>query len=343
MSVAIESLVESAARAAVVETAGDESSVGALKGVVEGDNALVSVRYECLLPGYVGWDWTVDLAVLDGDVTVCESALLPGEKALLAPEWVPWSDRVRPGDLEPGMVLPYVADDERLLPGYTATGDEDLDRMAIFEFGLGRERVLAPEAREAVADRWYRGSHGPTAPSAVASAEPCATCAFWVPMAGSFRVLFGACTNEWSPSDGRVVSVDHGCGAHSQTEAERRLSEWPGIDPVVDSGAMDVLDLASEPEVEHATTTEEPSSADDVATDAATTDDVATDAATTDAATTDAATTDAATTDGAAAEAVTTDAATTDGAAAEAVTTDSVTTDSVTTDEDAAKGEAAAE
>ena len=250
MSVAIENLVESAARAAVVETAGDESAVGGLRGVVETGEGLVSVRYECLLPGYLGWDWTVDVAVVDGAATVCESALLPGDRALLAPEWVPWSDRVRPGDLEPGMVLPYIADDERLVPGYTATGDEDLDHMALFEFGLGRERVLAPEAREAVADRWYRGSHGPSATPAVASAAPCSTCAFWVPIAGSFRVLFGACANEWSPSDGRVVSVDHGCGAHSQTEAERRLSEWPGFEPVVDSGAIDALDLSAEPEPE---------------------------------------------------------------------------------------------
>lgn len=250
MSVAIENLVESVARAAVIETSGDESAVGGLRGVFETSDGLVSVRYECLLPGYRGWDWTVDVAVFDGAATVCESALLPGEGALLAPEWVPWSERVRPGDLEPGMVLPYIADDERLIPGYTATGDEDLDRMAIYEFGLGRERVLAPEARESVADRWYRGSHGPSATPAVAAAAPCSTCAFWVPIAGSFRLLFGACANEWSPSDGRVVSVDHGCGAHSQTEAERRLSEWPAIDPVVDSGAVDVLDLNSDPEPE---------------------------------------------------------------------------------------------
>lgn len=249
MSIAIENLVESAAHAAVIETADDESAVGGLRGVAETADGLVSVRYECLLPGYLGWEWTVDVAVVDGVATVCESALLPGETALLAPEWIPWSDRVRPGDLEPGMVLPYVADDERLVPGYTATGDEDLDAMAIFEFGLGRERVLAPEAREAVADRWYRGSHGPTATSAVSSAAACATCAFWVPITGTFRVLFGACANEWSPSDGRVVSVDHGCGAHSQTEAERRLSEWPGPDPIVDSGAIDELDLAAEPDV----------------------------------------------------------------------------------------------
>jgi hypothetical protein len=163
-----------------------------------------------------------------------------------------------------------------------ATGDEDLDHMAIYEFGLGRERVLAPEARETVAERWYRGSHGPSATSAVASAEPCSTCAFWVPISGSFRVLFGACANEWSPSDGRVVSVDHGCGAHSQTEAERRLSEWPGVDPVVDSGAIDSLDLVSDPETEPETEPEpQPAPQPEAYDDVEVTDDVESETATT--------------------------------------------------------------
>jgi len=187
MSVDIEGAMTDAARAAVIDTADDVSAVGRQRSVVEGPDGLVSVRFECLLPGYLGWEWAVDLAVIDGKATVCESALLPGESALLAPEWVPWSDRVQPGDLEPGMVLPYIADDSRLVPGYTATGDNDLDAMAVFEFGLGRERVLAPEAREAVADRWYRGSHGPLATSAMAAAAVCSTCAFWVPMTGSLR------------------------------------------------------------------------------------------------------------------------------------------------------------
>ena len=56
--------------------------------------------------------------------------------------------------------------------------------------------------------------------------------------------------------------MDHGCGAHSQTDAERRASEWPATDPVVDSGAVDVLDLLApdpEPEpVQDAVPTDEP-------------------------------------------------------------------------------------
>ncbi|MSY51566.1 MAG: DUF3027 domain-containing protein, partial [Actinobacteria bacterium] len=30
------------------------------------------------------------------------------------------------------------------------------------------------------------------------------------------RSAFGVCGNEYAPDDARVVSVDHGCGAHSQ-------------------------------------------------------------------------------------------------------------------------------
>jgi hypothetical protein len=265
MAAVLEDRIADAARAAVVETAGDDASVGQMLGSEPGADGLVSVRFACTLPGYHGWEWTVDLAIVDDMVTVCESALLPGGDALLAPTWVPWSERVQPGDLEPGMILPYQAEDHRLIPGYTETGDEDRDAIANFEFGLGRERVLAPESRETTAQRWYRGSHGPTAASAVAAGAACSTCAFLVPLAGSMRTMFGVCANEWSPSDGRVVSMDHGCGAHSQTDAERRASEWPAADPIVDSGAVDSLDLASvdpepEPELEVAA---EPAESDD--------------------------------------------------------------------------------
>jgi len=238
---------EQLARHAAIETADDEAAVGRLL-TTDTSDAGVTLCFECELPGYRGWVWSVDLTVRDGLATVSESTLLPGESALLAPQWVPWSDRIRPGDLEPGMVLPYIADDPRVVPGYRATGDVDRDEMAIFEFGLGRARVLAPEARDAVAERWYRGSHGPNAASAVASSAPCSTCAFFVPMTGSLRMLFGACTNEWSPSDGRVVSVDHGCGAHSETEAERRMSEWPAPDPLVETDAASDFDL-NEPDL----------------------------------------------------------------------------------------------
>jgi hypothetical protein len=66
MTTAVDEFVADTARAAVVETAGDESAVGGLRGVDTVNEGLVSVRYECLLPGYIGWEWAVDLAVVEG-------------------------------------------------------------------------------------------------------------------------------------------------------------------------------------------------------------------------------------------------------------------------------------
>ena len=248
------------AREVAVEVAGDTEAVGEhLSAHVEGER-LVTHLFACTMPGYRGWVWSVTLARAPRQkaATVCEAHLVPADDALLAPAWVPWAERIRPGDLEPSMVLAYISDDARLVPGYEQTGvgqagDEDEDRVANWELGLGRPRVLGPEGRSDVADRWYRGSHGPTAASAIASPSPCSTCAFFIPLTGSMRMRFGACANEWSPSDGSVVSVDHGCGAHSETDVERGATQWPDPDPVVENEvavSVDLAEPAPEPEPE---------------------------------------------------------------------------------------------
>ena len=48
--------------------------------------------------------------------------------------------------------------------------------------------------------------------------------------------VFGVCANEWSPSDGQVVSLDHGCGAHSETDVEARAEQvdTPVLDEIGD-------------------------------------------------------------------------------------------------------------
>lgn len=59
------------------------------------DDGVVSLRFENRLHGYPGWFWTVSLArVEDAEPTVLEVELLPGDGALLAPEWVPWAVRL---------------------------------------------------------------------------------------------------------------------------------------------------------------------------------------------------------------------------------------------------------
>lgn len=56
---------------------------------------VVSLRFQNRLPGYPGWFWTVTVAQVDDtEPTVLEAELMPGDGALLAPDWVPWAERL---------------------------------------------------------------------------------------------------------------------------------------------------------------------------------------------------------------------------------------------------------
>ena len=222
------------ARAAAVETAGDPQVVGEHLGAtpevvapetgevpVEALGAVVTHSFDSRLPGYVGWHWavTVTRAAGDDEVTVDEVVLLPGDSALLAPAWVPWHERLRPGDLSVGDVLPSTEDDPRLAPAYTVDDDSAEDpegSVVASEIGLGRERVMSAEGRAEAVGRWTAGEFGPESSMARHAPGHCGTCGFWLPLAGSLRERLGACGNAYAPADGRVVTVDYGCGAHSE-------------------------------------------------------------------------------------------------------------------------------
>lgn len=71
------------------------STVGPAAGHVVEEDGSVSLRFENRLGGYPGWFWTVTVAAVDdADPTVLEVELLPGDGALLAPDWVPWAERL---------------------------------------------------------------------------------------------------------------------------------------------------------------------------------------------------------------------------------------------------------
>src|SRR5690625_4243323 len=124
------------AREAAIEQGGDD--VGEYLGFVLEDTRLGTHYFECTNPGYVGWMWAVTVARIprSRNATVCESALLPGPDALLAKEWVPWSERLEPEDVRPTDRLPYVSEVPRLEPGYTPPCDAGDDLLAIVELGL---------------------------------------------------------------------------------------------------------------------------------------------------------------------------------------------------------------
>ncbi|MFG2006501.1 DUF3027 domain-containing protein [Spirillospora sp. NPDC048911] len=227
------------ARAAAADTAWP-TPVGEHRGVrAEGDR-LVTHYFDCLDTAYRGWRWavTVTRAARAKVVTVDECVLMPGDDALLAPPWVPWLERLRPGDLGPGDLLPTAPDDVRLAPGFTEVSDST-DSQLVWELGLGRVRVLSQEGRDETASRWYEGVAGPRALIASSAPAQCSTCGFYLQLAGELRQVFGVCANEYAPDDGRVVSADHGCGAHSEAVNLPAASEHNP--PVIDELGYDLM------------------------------------------------------------------------------------------------------
>lgn len=227
------------ARAAIVEFSGADT-VGEYLGAGFEDPAAATHRFQAELPGYRGWQWAVVVAACPGaaHATISEVVLVPGPTALLAPDWVPWDQRVRPGDLGPGDLLAPPADDPRLVPGYMDSGDPEIDEVAA-EIGLGRRQVLGLWGRSDAAQRWHDGEHGPGSAMAKATRRTCRTCGFYLPIRGSLGVMFGVCANEFA-SDGHVVDAEYGCGAHSGTPAAPGTGS-PMCDPY-DDGVLDVVE-----------------------------------------------------------------------------------------------------
>ncbi len=225
------------ARAAIIEYSG-EGVVGEYLGASFDDPASVTHRFLATMSGYHGWQWAVVLATYPGadHATVSEVVLVPGPDALLAPEWVPWNERVQPGDLSPGDLLAPPPNDPRLVPGYLASGDPELDEVAA-EVGFGRKQVLSDFGRTDAAQRWQDGDFGPNAAMARATRRTCRGCGFYVPLSGSLGLVFGVCANELS-ADGHVVSAEYGCGAHSDTPPPEPIGS-PAFEPF-DDGVLDL-------------------------------------------------------------------------------------------------------
>jgi hypothetical protein len=226
------------ARAAIVEFSGADA-VGDYLGVSYEDTSAATHRFLAHLPGYSGWQWAAVVAAYPGaeQATISEVVLVPGPTSLLAPDWVPWDQRVRQGDLSPGDLLPPAAEDGRLVPGYTASGDPQVDETAA-DIGLGRRWVMGIWGRADAAERWHTGDYGPESVMARSTKRVCRDCGFFLPLEGSLGAEFGVCGNELS-ADGHVVDKQYGCGAHSDTPAPAG-SGSPMYEPY-DDGVLDVV------------------------------------------------------------------------------------------------------
>jgi hypothetical protein len=250
------------ARAALLEQAG-AAAVGEHVAVALDDERVVTHLFECLLPGYLGWHWSVTItrAYRQKHITLDEVVLIPGNEAITAPEWIPYKERLQPGDLSPGDLLPVEDDDPRLVPTYSfgdSVGDTAADviedsrlsqtdraqiKQVSTELFLSRVRTLSMEGRDLAAERWYAGDGGPEAPLAQAAPASCVSCGFLVRLAGPLAELFGVCANGNANDDGKVVSLDHGCGAHSEVQLGKKQLPEPLPEHVFDTLTLDEIEL----------------------------------------------------------------------------------------------------
>ena len=72
-----------------------KSKVGNFIEVIEEGDGLASYLFENNQKGYVGWRWSVTIFQGESaEPTVSEIVLMPGPDSLVAPDWVPWSERL---------------------------------------------------------------------------------------------------------------------------------------------------------------------------------------------------------------------------------------------------------
>ncbi|OIV37044.1 hypothetical protein BIV57_12825 [Mangrovactinospora gilvigrisea] len=263
------------ARAAAEDLAGAGAVGEHVDARPEDTDRVVTHYFACKEPAYRGWCWAVTVARASRSkaVTVDEVTLLPSTDALLAPEWVPWNERLQPGDMGPGDLLPVDADDPRLEPGYTAAdepierprrpvdelstlsgevtaeAEDDLDAVGAdihgrgqiadvaVELGLDRPRVPSRFGLDTSADRWDEAFGAATAMAQAAPAK-CLSCGFLMRIGGRLGQAFGICSNEATTSDGRMVSLAYGCGGHSEAAVMPAPPKPPP--PVMDEWQIEI-------------------------------------------------------------------------------------------------------
>ena len=212
--------------------------------------SLVTHSFVCSDEAYPGWYWAVTVVAIEGQdhCTVSEMNLLPGSDALVPPAWKPWASRVEAGDLGVGDLLPTQADDQRLTGGFTGIDEQVDDLSALhpvqWELGLGREVILSDYGQHLAVSRWVDGQTGPRAAMAKSAPASCSSCGFLVAIGGSLGQAFGICANEFGAADGRIVTMNFGCGAHSSVRPEE-ASPIPVVDLVVDDEADELSDASN--------------------------------------------------------------------------------------------------
>ena len=192
-----------AAQAAVVEFSGD--TVGEYLSVTFEDTAAATHRFWPTSPVTAAgsgrwWSRRIPVPTTPRSAKWCWCA---GPTALLAPQWVPWDQRIKPGDLGPGDLLAPPADDPRLVRGMcsavTRPSTTSPPRSVSAVGGCS-----ANGAARTPRSIWHDGEYGPDSAMARATRRVCRDCGYLLPLAGTLGTMFGVCANEFA-ADGHVV------------------------------------------------------------------------------------------------------------------------------------------
>ena len=218
--------------------------LGAVSEAAKVDHPLLRLQRA----GYRGWRWSVTVPAPRGRSTSrsTRSCCSPAT----TPSWPPSGCRGASGSGRATSAPATCSPPRRTTRGWfrrswrtTSYADLDAVKEVADELGLGRARVLSLEGRELAAAALVRRQPRPRrrrSPSPPrASASPAASWSGWP---GPLSQSFGVCANAFANDDGRVVSFDHGCGAHSEAQLHKRNMPQPLPEPVLDTLTWDDLD-----------------------------------------------------------------------------------------------------
>lgn len=138
------------ARDALIGVAREEH-VG--EATVAEQDGLFTVSFASRMPGYPGWNWVVSLTDGEGgELSVLELNLLPGDQALLAPDWIPWADRLEEFQRLEAERAEQAADDDDDDEPDEIDIDEDLDGIDIDQLDIDPSGLEVPEEPNDVFD-----------------------------------------------------------------------------------------------------------------------------------------------------------------------------------------------
>ncbi|MDR3128586.1 MAG: DUF3027 domain-containing protein [Bifidobacteriaceae bacterium] len=203
------------ANRSAVDCAQDKSQVGSYLESFKIDTRIVSHHFEAHVIGYGGWVWEIIMSRphLSKELIIYSTNLVAGKDSIVPPVWVPWVDRILPSDVQTWDALAYKPNDTNLVhSGLPRTDITDIEKLALW-----RTRVISPIGKNATIKRWLKSRVGSRSKTKKIAKNICINCGYFVPLSGQLGQGFGACSNAFSPNDGSVVSINNGCGSHSET------------------------------------------------------------------------------------------------------------------------------